>query len=308
MTRLQLRGGLTGKVRGPVTFGRASAVWGTDDSGALVQAASGTPFFNSHGLLLEPAATNYFLNSDAPVTQTITLGTGTYTVSLPIGTDSGTMTSAAGTAVGSGFGAASAVASNTFTLTSGGTITITKAGTVSKCQVENLAYKSSYIPTAGASAARAATTLTIGATGNVKAIDFTWYLEISILSIKAAPNWPTFIWLSLDGGNYLALQLNNAAKFYVTKSVGGASANTGLSSITATAGGTYKCAVRFSSVTGLSLFISGVLMGSNPSTTFFVPSAGTPISFGVADMCRCIKDFRVYKKALSDAKCSAITS
>lgn len=80
------------------------------------------------GLGLFPSATNYFLNSAAPVNQTITLAAGTYYV-WGNGTD--TITSAAGTAVGTGFGALnlSAQTYQTLVITTGGTVTFTRANT-----------------------------------------------------------------------------------------------------------------------------------------------------------------------------------
>lgn len=80
------------------------------------------------GLGLFPSSTNYFLNSTAPVNQTITLAAGTYYV-WGNGTD--TITSAAGTAVGTGFGALnlSAQTYQTLVITTGGTVTFTRANT-----------------------------------------------------------------------------------------------------------------------------------------------------------------------------------
>lgn len=71
---------------------------------------------------------NLLLNSDAPATQTVTLTLGsTYTLSCTgVGGDS--ITSSAGTAGGSGFGAAVPGTPNTFTVTTAGTVVLTKAG------------------------------------------------------------------------------------------------------------------------------------------------------------------------------------
>lgn len=56
--KLPFLNSLGGKCAGGVTFTRASSQWGTDDSGKLVQVGNNVPFFNSKGILLEPASTN----------------------------------------------------------------------------------------------------------------------------------------------------------------------------------------------------------------------------------------------------------
>lgn len=105
--------------------------------------------------LSEPAATNYFLNSTAPVTQNITCTATTYTLSVH---GAGTVTCAAGTATGSGFGVASAGTDITFEVTVGGTVSFTVAdGPPDYVQVEVGAFATSPIETAGASVTRTKT-------------------------------------------------------------------------------------------------------------------------------------------------------
>jgi len=72
--------------------------------------------------------------SGTPANQTVTLNTGVYLLQ----TASGTITSAAGTATGSGFGAATSGSPNTFTLTAYGTVTLTVASSPSNAGLYNL--------------------------------------------------------------------------------------------------------------------------------------------------------------------------
>lgn len=109
------------------------------------------------GVLIEPQRTNFLLNSLTPVTQVITLATGTYTLWHE---GSGSVTSSATTAVGTGFGSSVSGAlgtygtPNTFVITTAGTVTITVTGTVTSFQVEDGTFATSLIITTGAQATR----------------------------------------------------------------------------------------------------------------------------------------------------------
>lgn len=111
------------------------------------------------GLLVEEARTNNLLNSAVPATQTTaSLATGTYTLWV---NGSGSATSSAGTAVGSGFGAATQGTPNVITLTGAGTVVVTVAGSLNAFQLELGAFGTSLIVTAGATATRAADVVTV---------------------------------------------------------------------------------------------------------------------------------------------------
>jgi hypothetical protein len=142
-----------------ITFTRASTGTYFDSSGVLQTAAINTPRWDYdpatlalRGLLIEEARTNVLLNSATLSTQSVTVTAVAYTLSF-YGT--GTITKS-GTATGAlvGTGATQRV-SQTFTPTAG-SLTLTVTGTVSNAQLEAGAFVTSYIPTTGATATRAA--------------------------------------------------------------------------------------------------------------------------------------------------------
>jgi len=98
------------------------------------------------GALSEDIATNQFLQSDTPATQTITLSVGKHILWLD-GISGDSITTAAGTAVGTGFGVADITADNGVDITTAGTVTYTVAGAPIRAQAEDGTYRTSYIPT-----------------------------------------------------------------------------------------------------------------------------------------------------------------
>jgi hypothetical protein len=143
-----------------ITFSRASVGTYFDAAGTMLTAANNLPRFDhdpisrkSLGLLLEEARTNLLLNSAALVTQNITVTAAAHTLTF-WGTGTVTLSGAstAGPLVGTG-------ASNRVSLSftpSAGTLTLTVTGTVTNAQCEVGAFATSYIPTLGATATRAA--------------------------------------------------------------------------------------------------------------------------------------------------------
>lgn len=106
------------------------------------------------GALIEEARTNVLLNSAAPATQTTaSLAVGTYTLWV---NGSGSATPSAGTATITGAGTATNGVPDVFVVTVAGTVTITVAGALNAFQCELGAFGTSFIPTAGAPATRAA--------------------------------------------------------------------------------------------------------------------------------------------------------
>ena len=107
------------------------------------------------GILIEPQATNLFLNSETPATQNITVTAQAYTLSC-YGTGS-IVLSGTGSGTLNGPGSATGRTSLTFTPTAG-TLTLTVSGTA-KVQLESGSVASSYIPTAASQVTRAADVL-----------------------------------------------------------------------------------------------------------------------------------------------------
>jgi hypothetical protein len=104
------------------------------------------------GLIVEQASTNVLLHSTAPATQTTgSLGTGSWTLWI---NGTGSATSSAGTATGTGFGAATQGSPNTFSISSGGTVIVTVSGSLQAFQLENLSFGTSFIITSGSTATR----------------------------------------------------------------------------------------------------------------------------------------------------------
>lgn len=155
-----------------LTFTRASSATYFDSTGTLQTAGTNVPRYDYdpttlllRGLLLEDSRTNFLLNSLTPVTQTTgSLALNTYTLWI-VGTGSATV--AANTAVGSGFGVATAGSPVTFIITTAGTVDVTVAGSPTRFQLENNSIPSSFIITGGATATRA--------TDNASLLSQTWY-------------------------------------------------------------------------------------------------------------------------------------
>lgn len=112
------------------------------------------------GALIETsAATNLFLNSTAPVTQTINLATtGSYTLWV---NGSGSAAIAANTATITGAGTSTNGTPVTVNCTVAGTVDITITGSLNAVQLEKSAFGTSFVVTAGVSATRAADTVTL---------------------------------------------------------------------------------------------------------------------------------------------------
>lgn len=133
------------------SFTRATVGSSEDLAGNIVQFSSGELRRTDKGALIEAARTNLFLNSATGSTQSITVAAVAHTLSFR-GTGTITLTgvSTAGPLVGSG---ASTRVTLEFTPTAG-SLTLTVSGSCTNVQLEEGAFVSSWIPTAGASVAR----------------------------------------------------------------------------------------------------------------------------------------------------------
>lgn len=136
----------------------------TNRLGALAAVAANQPRFDfdpltlaCRGVLIEPAATNLVVGSDAPATQNITVTAQQYTISI-YGTGSVTLSGAyAGTLTG----ASAYPTRTTLTFTAAaGTLTLTPSS-AARVQLETGPVATSYMPTAGSAVTRVADQLSI---------------------------------------------------------------------------------------------------------------------------------------------------
>lgn len=171
-----------------VTFSRTgSTATHCDATGAIVTDAANIPRYGydcqTHaflGLLIEDTRTNSALNSLTPTTQTTaSLATGAWTLSV---VGPGSVTSSAGTAVGTGFGVATAGSPVSMALTGAGTVVLTVAGSPTCMQMEAGAFATSCIITTGAAAARNRDVATIASLG-------TWF-NTTGGTLEATAVWP----------------------------------------------------------------------------------------------------------------------
>jgi hypothetical protein len=201
-------GSLRDRVSGQnlITFTRASDGTYVNSQGIIQTATTDAPRITYDstgkclGLLVEESRTNLLLNSATLSTQSVTVAAADHTLSF---TGTGTVTlsgtSTAGPLVGTGAGEVNRVAL-TFTPTAG-TLTLTVSGTVTNAQLEAGSFGTSYIPTTGTAATRAADIATI--TGS----NFSsWYRQdegtVFSQSSVIAPDVQTQIVWSLTGGTY----------------------------------------------------------------------------------------------------------
>lgn len=136
------------------------------------------------GVLIFSSRTNSLLNSTAPATQaTASLGTGTYTLWV---NGTGSAAVSAGTATITGAGTATNGTPVTFTVTVAGTVTVTVTGSLNAFQLENGAYPTSLIVTAGATASRSGDVVTLA--GAALTIVQASTYSVAIQSSAATPN------------------------------------------------------------------------------------------------------------------------
>lgn len=279
---------------------------GNTVSSNVVTAGFGAPIADAtlKGYVREPTVTNSFLNSGAPVTQTISLGVGTFTTWL---TGTGSVTTSAGTATATGYGAATSAAPNTIVVTVAGTVVFTVAGTVTFTQVENNPFSTSPIATAGTAVTRNTDVLTYSSTGNALASIGTMYAETFPINVANLLGI-----VSVDAGsttNMAAMFINtNAALRQQVLSGGVTQADIQVSTLTVNA--INKCAAYWNT-NAFNAVAKGVL--GTAVTTGTPPASVTEIRIGAygdgtLPMAGNIRNVRIWQTQLPNSVLQAITT
>ena len=292
------------------SFARASAGLAQRVDGSWVSFASDEPRVTDRGLLVEEARTNLFLNSAAPATQSVALTVGTYT--LTVWGSSGSVTSSAGTATGSGYGAAAASVAGTaqvLTITGNGTVTFTVSGTPLYVNVEAGAYGTSPIVTAGASVTREADVASVSALSALMTPPCTVIASADLFNLDAVARVLVELNEGTGTGNRTNMQRNASNAAAVIASSGGAAQTVALSVAGKTGARTLSMGLRLQATT-----YNAVADGVMGTETAWTPPVGlAKISFGTTGfaggiMRGYVKRARIFPRALTDAEMQALTA
>jgi len=294
---------------GDLNFARTTTATRVNQNGLIEEVAIGVPRLDyTNGgcpsLLLEPASTNLYLNSDAIVTQNITTLASSYTVSF-YGTGTITFTGTySGSLIGTGIGNRVSI---TFTATAGA-LTSTVSGTVTKGQAENLSYASSYIPTPGTAITRTADSASkSGISSLINSSEGTLFVEMAALDDDLSSR---DVFLSDGiGDNFIRIgytfQSNKIRVTSVSNSIEIYNVYIDLGDITLMK----KIALTWSSGSN-KIFVNGIELYSNSEIS--TPIGLNTLSFkspsNVNFLEAKVKQLQVYKTALSDAELTTLTT
>lgn len=180
------------------TFTRASSATYEGPTGPIT-VTTDAPRLTGQGLLVEVGpSTNVLLNSATLATQNVTVAATAHTLSF-YGTGTVTLSGAANIVI-DGTGDYPTRTQSTFT-PSAGTLTLTVTGDVLWAQLEALSYASSWIPTTGATATRAAE--------NALILDATLFGTASAATVGAEYSIPTVFSTSTVSTNPATLSSNS---------------------------------------------------------------------------------------------------
>ena len=295
---------------GVFSFSRATEATRINSLGLVEVVADNLPRINYEGgcgsWLFEPQSTNLYLNSETLSTQTITTTANQYSVSF-YGT--GTITFS-GTHTGSliGTGLNDRVTA-TFSATAG-TLTSTVSGTVTKAQIEQLSFATSYIPTTTTSVTRNQDLCTNG--GSVATISSTsgvLYAEIASLTQD-----DTFRLIGLNDGStqnrvnitynnqtnelIFSCRVNNVNEFFFTKTLADTTTF-------------HKCALLYK-LNEFKVFIDGVQENTQLSGSTFAANTLDTLDFDIGNggfpffgKTKCLA---VWKETLSDEELAELTT
>ena len=262
---------------------------GNTVAGSVVTEATGAaiPDATLQGVLIEGARTNYFLNSDAPVTQpAMTTGgvvvhvisiTGDYTVTVD---------------------GVSRVDGDTFTPGPSANVNVT--GTTGTIQIEVGSFKSSYIPTTATAATRTAETLSYD-NSNVNALEGSIFAIIKLAGLLA-----TTAYLATTGVNARLLYRAGSDPLRIHDGTNFASGSEAIGTVSNKVGATWSDTDNFKG-----LFVNGVVDGSaaldsdgmNDVSPFHIGQlAGASHPFGT------YKNVTLYNSRLTDDQMVGLTT
>lgn len=290
------------------SFIRATVGTAETEANAIVQFASGELRRTDKGVLIEGARTNLFLNSATGGTQSVAVAAVAHTLSFR-GTGTITLTgvSTDGPLVGTGV-------NNRVTLTftpTAGSLTLTVSGSVTNVQLEEGAFASSWIPTAGASVTRNADVLTISSPG----VDYPLSMFSEIVRVvEAGPLGATAEIAAQIGDGTDAERVNIGVAS--TGLARGVMTDGGVAVANVTVAGAlalntvYKMAGRFA-VNSVQFCRSGTL--GTEDTLATVPSTPTSIAIGATSTgiglnFNYIRRLAVFNTALADAALQRATT
>lgn len=175
-------------------------------------------------------------------------------------------------------------------------------------QLEELPFCTTPVVTQGAAASRVLTVMTLTTAGNLKSNDFTIYLDTTIMAV--APGSYPQILIASDGNvgaaqNQIAIQADaGQAQIYAQRMTTGPVYNaSGGSAIVL--GASKRLAAVFSS-SGVRFAANGVSRLPHANTTA-IPFIGN-ISIPAGNAVKYLKNLRIYRKPLSDARLIAMTT
>ena len=251
----------------------------------------------SSGVLIEDDATNLFINSDTPVTQTITVVSGSdYTISCT-GTGSATIT-------GAGTGVASE--GTDITITASTTSLVCTVDTLDTVQVELGSTATSYIPTEGSTVTRTVDQLSYAVSSVITQGQGSVYYSVNITN----GNNDNIAFLLSDGtySNMLFHKIDTSNVHMFKVFAGGvqmASTVMSVSDQTDT-----KILVTYSD-SSVSIYVDGVLISTTDSIT--IPTGlryihlGSNLTHDMQTICT-IKDVRYYSDVIQQSRAEAMTS
>jgi hypothetical protein len=293
-----------------ITFTRASTATYFDSAGVMQTTAVNAPRWDYdpatlalRGLLIEEARTNLLLNSATLGTQSVTVTAVAHTLSF-YGT--GTITrSGVSTGALVGTGATQRV-SVTFTPTAG-SLTCTVTGSVTNAQLEIGSNATSYIPTTGTTAARAADLCNLTPLGSWFSTGAGSFLcEFDATRAGGIPGG--FSSGAFANVIYLSLSANGAASSIASVSVSQGS------TVVSTAGIVQKMAVAYGSGrlavcnNGLAVATNATLAAGPYPWTLNMSFGSAPWSVGTNAICGHMRRAAYWSSALPDATLQQLTA